>query len=141
MGECGCGKTYLISYLCAWLRVKLVTLDVHGGTTEQDILVYLMKRHHCCRTQSTRQCMYFLTKSTLALIWDCSMRLFCRHSIHGVSFSKSIIVLAACNPYRMRKDPIATSALPLMSASSSFPNIDNDMMTMIMMKRQSQQGK
>eukprot|EP01052_Picozoa_sp_SAG31_P009053 SAG31_NODE_468_length_15250_cov_5.304138_7_plen_195_part_00 len=37
-GECGCGKTYLINYVCAWLGVDLITLDVHGGTTESDIL-------------------------------------------------------------------------------------------------------
>jgi len=37
MGECGCGKTYLIKYLCAWLGVPCVVLDVHGGTTQRDI--------------------------------------------------------------------------------------------------------
>ena len=61
MGECGCGKTELVRsllhlqdcntssswsntealtqvrYLCAWLGVELVTLNVHGGTTESDI--------------------------------------------------------------------------------------------------------
>ena len=38
MGECGCGKTHLIRYLCAWLRAELLILDVHGGTSEQDIV-------------------------------------------------------------------------------------------------------
>ena len=38
MGECGCGKTMLLRYLCAWLDVPLRILDVHGGTTEADIL-------------------------------------------------------------------------------------------------------
>ena len=38
MGECGCGKTMLLRYLCAWLTVDLEILDVHGGTTEADIL-------------------------------------------------------------------------------------------------------
>ena len=38
MGECGCGKTVLLRYLCAWLTVDLEILDVHGGTTEADIL-------------------------------------------------------------------------------------------------------
>ena len=38
MGECGCGKTMLIQFLCAWLRVKLLILNVHGGTTERDIV-------------------------------------------------------------------------------------------------------
>ena len=38
VGECGCGKTYLLSYLCAWLGVTLLTLDVHGGTSEDEII-------------------------------------------------------------------------------------------------------
>ena len=38
MGECGCGKTETIRYMCAWLKVKLLILDVHGGTTEADLV-------------------------------------------------------------------------------------------------------
>eukprot|EP00392_Amoebophrya_sp_AT5.2_P009963 g9994.t1 len=37
LGECGCGKTHMLRYLCAWLGVGLVVEDVHGGTTENDI--------------------------------------------------------------------------------------------------------
>ena len=28
----------LLRYLCAWLGLRLLTLDVHGGTTEEDII-------------------------------------------------------------------------------------------------------
>jgi MoxR-like ATPase len=31
-------KTMLLRFLCAWLDVPLMCLDVHGGTTEEDIL-------------------------------------------------------------------------------------------------------
>lgn len=31
MGECGCGKSELMKFLCAFLRVRLLTLNVHGG--------------------------------------------------------------------------------------------------------------
>ena len=37
MGECGCGKTELVRYLCAWSKLPLLTLNVHGGTTEEDM--------------------------------------------------------------------------------------------------------
>ena len=37
MGECGCGKTELVRYLCAWCKLPLLTLNVHGGTTEEDM--------------------------------------------------------------------------------------------------------
>ena len=38
MGECGCGKTHLVSFLCAWLEAPVAVLDVHGGTTEADVI-------------------------------------------------------------------------------------------------------
>lgn len=38
LGECGCGKTMLLSYLCGWLGVTLLSLDVHGGTSEEEII-------------------------------------------------------------------------------------------------------
>lgn len=28
----------LLRFICAWLDVKLMCLDVHGGTTEEDIV-------------------------------------------------------------------------------------------------------
>ena len=34
MGECGCGKTMLLSYFCAWLGVRLLILDVHGPSSK-----------------------------------------------------------------------------------------------------------
>lgn len=43
LGECGCGKTMLISFLCKWLGVKLLTLDVHGGTEEKEIIAVFDK--------------------------------------------------------------------------------------------------
>ena len=38
LGECGCGKTFLIKYMCEWIDADLLILDIHGGTTLQDIL-------------------------------------------------------------------------------------------------------
>ena len=36
MGECGCGKTELIKFLCAFLGVRLLVLNCHGGS-EADV--------------------------------------------------------------------------------------------------------
>ena len=38
MGECGCGKTELIRFVCAFLDVRLFVLNCHGGTSEADVL-------------------------------------------------------------------------------------------------------
>ena len=59
-GECGCGKTYLINYVCAWLDVQLVTLDVHGGTTEADILDVFARAETQLTESTAGQVMVFL---------------------------------------------------------------------------------
>ena len=33
-----CGKTTIIKYLAAWLAAQLFVLDVHGGTTEKEVI-------------------------------------------------------------------------------------------------------
>ena len=54
MGECGCGKTALIKYLCAFLNAPIVTLDVHGGTTEADILQTFAKAEEAVIAQHAK---------------------------------------------------------------------------------------
>ena len=53
MGECGCGKTELVKYLCAWLGVELLILNVHGGTTEADIHAIFQEAFERLRTGAT----------------------------------------------------------------------------------------
>merc|ERR1739848_53321 len=31
MGECGCGKTMLVQFLCKWIKVPLIIMDLHSG--------------------------------------------------------------------------------------------------------------
>ena len=55
MGECGCGKTMLLRYLCAWLDVPLRVLDIHGGTTEEDILAAVDDAERLAQDEAQRR--------------------------------------------------------------------------------------
>ena len=41
MGECGCGKSSLINQLCAILHIPLKTLNIHGGMSDEDIMIWM----------------------------------------------------------------------------------------------------
>ena len=41
MGETGCGKTTLVRFLAQTLELRLFTLNIHGGITDDAILSFL----------------------------------------------------------------------------------------------------
>ena len=103
MGECGCGKTYLITYVCAWLRVNLLTLDVHGGTTESDIMGIFQRGVKLLEEKGEGAEVYiFLDEVNTCAHMGLITEAICQHSISGRALPNSIHILAALNPYRLR---------------------------------------
>ena len=111
IGECGCGKTYLISYLCEWLGVPLTVLDVHGGTTDTDIINAFQRAERALRPRITATKMetgtvaasfIFLdevnTCAHMALITEA----ICSRSLRGRPLPAEVRIIAALNPYRKR---------------------------------------
>eukprot|EP01062_Namystynia_karyoxenos_P054291 TRINITY_DN4457_c1_g1_i1.p1 TRINITY_DN4457_c1_g1~~TRINITY_DN4457_c1_g1_i1.p1 ORF type:complete len:3111 (+),score=983.00 TRINITY_DN4457_c1_g1_i1:397-9729(+) len=99
MGECGCGKTHMLRYVCAWLGAPLVVLDVHGGTTEEDILgVFAEARERLAKGDS--EVFVFLdevnTCAHMGLIAEATVG----RALKGASLPDAVHVLAACNPFR-----------------------------------------
>ena len=103
MGECGCGKTMLIKYLCLWMNIHLEILDVHGGTSENDIIqIFTNAENYILKGEE--KVFVFLDE-----INTCShMGLFCEiisnRSLYGKRISDQIHILAALNPYRTKPD-------------------------------------
>ena len=103
MGECGCGKTYLITYVCAWLRVHLLTLDVHGGTTEADILGIFQRGLDLLEEKGDGAEVYiFLDEVNTCAHMGLITEAICQHSVGGRSLPDAVHILAALNPYRLR---------------------------------------
>ena len=103
MGECGCGKTMLIKYLCAWMGVKLIILDVHGGTTVDDIL-NTFQRAEDYLAQSNENVFVFLDEINTCGHMGLMNEAICHRSVYGKRISDGIQILAALNPYRRRPD-------------------------------------
>eukprot|EP01012_Entosiphon_sulcatum_P048333 TRINITY_DN6681_c0_g4_i1.p1 TRINITY_DN6681_c0_g4~~TRINITY_DN6681_c0_g4_i1.p1 ORF type:complete len:5149 (+),score=717.09 TRINITY_DN6681_c0_g4_i1:781-15447(+) len=103
MGECGCGKTMLIRFLCQWLRAELVVLDVHGGTTEADILGAFDEAEQILRNKfGTKQVFVFLDEINTCAHMGLITEAICHRSVNGRPFHPGILPIAACNPYRRR---------------------------------------
>lgn len=102
MGECGCGKTYLISFLCAWLGSPLENLDVHGGTTEDDIVQTFDKAIAHLQSGDCHEVFVFLDEVNTCAHMGIITEAICSRSLNGRKLPVGVKVLAAVNPHRRR---------------------------------------
>ena len=111
LGECGCGKTMLIRYLCAWLGIKLFILDVNGGTTEDDIInIFLTASKYLEEDQGEQESIHenkhqvfvFLDEINTCPHMGLLCEAICHRSVKGRRIHEGICILAALNPYRKR---------------------------------------
>lgn len=110
MGETGCGKTRLVSFLCALQREErpvknMVLVKVHGGTTaemiyrkvrEAEILAEKNRRMHKLDT-----ILFFDEANTTEAIFAIK-EILCDQSVKGepLKADSGLKIIAACNPYR-----------------------------------------
>ncbi|XP_074519497.1 E3 ubiquitin-protein ligase rnf213-beta [Halichoeres trimaculatus] len=110
MGETGCGKTRLVSFLCALQREErpvenMVLVKVHGGTTAG--MIYkkvreaevLAKNNH--RMHKLDTVLFFDEANTTEAIFAIK-EILCDRSIKGkpLKAGSGLKIIAACNPYR-----------------------------------------
>lgn len=98
----------LLRFLCAWMNVTLLCLDVHGGTTETEILSIFSQASDILENQSNQKTVFvFLdeinTCSHMGLITEA----ICHRSVNGQRLHEGIQILAALNPYRIRPSKCA----------------------------------
>eukprot|EP00755_Sulcionema_specki_P009898 Sspe_Gene.44944::Locus_22125_Transcript_2_2_Confidence_0.500_Length_15952::g.44944::m.44944 len=109
MGECGCGKTHMLRYVCAWLGAHLVVLDVHGGTTEEDI--YNAVDEAKSTGTSGEAVFLFLDEVNTCAHMGLITEIIVGRSVGGKPLPPNLYILAACNPYRRRTELQTTSGL------------------------------
>jgi hypothetical protein len=114
-GECGCGKTELIRSLCEWLRIPLITLDIHGGTTEQEIIAIFEDAEAQLAAKATNAVYIFLDEINTCGHMGLLCEAICSRSLHGRLFHPGIQLLCALNPYRRRTDNSETPGLVFQS--------------------------
>lgn len=110
MGETGCGKTRLVSFLCAMQKgdkpaENMVLVKVHGGTTaamihrkvrEAEILAAKNRQMHNLDT------ILFLDEANTTEAIYAIKEILCDRSVKGkpLKADTGLKIIAACNPYR-----------------------------------------
>ena len=102
MGETGCGKTFLIRMISQVYHIELRIKNVHAGTTEKDIIDFMEGVIE--ETKIYGRIWVFFdeinTSNAIGLIAE----IMCNRTIQGKTLPKNLIFIAACNPYRKRKN-------------------------------------
>jgi hypothetical protein len=96
-----CGKTALLKYLCSWLGVELMVLDVHGGTTLTDI-ENVFRSAERIRTEKSSKVYVFLDEVNACGHMGAITSIITTRTLvtERVRIHEDISVLAAMNPYR-----------------------------------------
>ena len=101
MGETGCGKSSLIRQLCAIIKMPLFVLNIHGGMSDHDVIVWLKNKIEVAK-QRRRQIVCFLDEVNTCNSMGLFKEIICDRSLNGVQLPADLLVISACNPYRMR---------------------------------------
>lgn len=110
MGETGCGKTRLVSFLCAMQKgdkpaENMVLVKVHGGTTAD--MIHRKVREAEMLADENRQMhnldtVLFLDEANTTEAIHAIKEILCDRSVKGkpLKADTGLKIIAACNPYR-----------------------------------------
>ena len=100
MGETGCGKSELVRFLCHVIEAPLYRLNIHGGIKDADILSWVRERMQESQFGS-KVYLFFdeVNTTTMGLLKE----IICDHCMDGVPLPRNLRIIAACNPYRIKR--------------------------------------
>lgn len=104
-GETGCGKSSLIREMCAIISMPLRVLNIHGGTTENDVVEFIEEKIHEVKmvtNSTTPQLLIFLDEINTSNILGLAKEL-AEGYMNGKRIESCVRVIMACNPYRLKK--------------------------------------
>ena len=100
----------LIRYMCAWLGLRLLVLDVHGGTTVEDIVTVFERAEAFCQADNSSVYVFLDEVNTCAHM-GLICEILCHRSMNGKRIHEGIRSLAALNPYRIRANQVVNEGL------------------------------
>ncbi|KAH9251570.1 hypothetical protein BASA81_010609 [Batrachochytrium salamandrivorans] len=109
LGECGCGKTYSVKFIAAWLNLRLFCLDVHGGTEERDVLGVIQSAEEWALATGEKV-VVFLDEINACAHLGLMEEVLVQRRAFGRRIDDRLVLVAALNPYRVVSDVKADSA-------------------------------
>ena len=109
MGETGCGKTSLVEYLARICEIPFAIYNFHAGRTEEEVKTFIEKENNEAK-KTTGQRWVFLDEINTCHHLGMINEIMCHHTLYGRPLSKKLILLAACNPYKLRPKKNSTTA-------------------------------
>ncbi|MBV5280354.1 MAG: AAA family ATPase, partial [Actinobacteria bacterium] len=106
MGESGCGKTALITYLTTLLGEELEVFNIHSGVTVSDIRRKMTEVSE--KARSKRVWVFFDEFNTTPFV-SLIAEIICDRIFDGLPISPNLVLLAACNPYRVKRTAVKAS--------------------------------
>ncbi|XP_041364113.1 E3 ubiquitin-protein ligase RNF213-like [Gigantopelta aegis] len=114
MGETGCGKTSLIRYLAMICDVDLQVQNIHAGTDESTIITSVMDANAKARSNLEEPVWMFLDEINTCNHLGLINNIICHHRCQEVFLAPNLVLMAACNPYKLRnEDSILTAGLTM----------------------------
>ena len=107
MGETGCGKSSLIRQLCSVIRAPLRTLNIHGGMEDEDVVRWMQERVSEAKMYPRERIVVFLDEVNTCNSMGLFKEMICDGSMNGTPLPDNMRLIAACNPYRLKKGLIA----------------------------------
>jgi hypothetical protein len=103
MGETGCGKTALVRFLAKCLNFRLMTLDIHGGITDQNIIEFMSKAISETSTGEHRGVLVFFDEINAANCMALFKTIIIDRVFGNTVIPNNVRIISCCNPYRTRK--------------------------------------
>ncbi|XP_046556922.1 E3 ubiquitin-protein ligase rnf213-alpha-like [Haliotis rubra] len=104
IGETGCGKTSLIRYLSVICGVDLKIQNIHAGIVEDEIIRRVLEVNETALNSLDDVVWLFLDEINTCNHLGLINAILCHHTCHGMRLAPNLVVMAACNPYKIRSD-------------------------------------
>ena len=121
MGETGCGKTALVSFMCGMIQANLMVLNVHGGIKEQDIINFMNEATQRALLEPGKDIYVFFDEINTCDSVSLFKNIVCDGFLKGERIPKNVKFIAAANPYRMKTKENTAEEAGLSFASHGTP--------------------
>lgn len=132
IGETGCGKTSLISYLViVILQEKLEVLNVHAGVGIQEIRECILNYCKIANEIYPKRLWVFFDEFNTSDYIGTFAEILINRQFEGLSIQDNIIFMGACNPYRLKSHKLNNSEGIGLQKGRKYKNMNSKLLHIV----------